>query len=71
MTITAVPVVSKQFTTFTYQWYLNGVTLVGQTADTLTINGPDHPAGSYRLDVVVASQGVLSSDSVLFTIAGQ
>ena len=71
MTITAVPAVSKQFSSFTYQWYLNGVTLAGQTTGTVTIKGPDHPAGTYRLDVVVASQGVLSSDSVLFTIAGQ
>jgi len=71
MTVTATPTPSKQFNSFAFQWYLNGVPLPDQAASAITMNGTDYPGGNYRLDVVVASQGVLSSDSVFFTIAGQ
>jgi hypothetical protein len=71
MTVTATPHPSKEFNSFAFQWYLNGVPLADGTAGSVTINGSDYPGGTYRLDAVVASQGVLSSDGVFFTIAGQ
>jgi hypothetical protein len=71
MTVTATPATSKQFNSFSFQWYLNGTLIRDQTEGSITISGTDHLGGNYRLDVVVASQGVLSSDGVFFTIAGQ
>jgi hypothetical protein len=70
MVLTAKPESSKAFNSFTFQWYLDGVALANQT-DTVTIVAAEHPGGSHRLDIVIASHGVLSSDSVLLTIAGQ
>jgi hypothetical protein len=71
MTVTATPVASKQFNSFAFQWYLNGAPLPNQTEGSITINGTVYPGGNYRLDVVLASQGVLSSDGVFFSIASQ
>jgi hypothetical protein len=67
-TITAQPTISKQYRSFTYQWYLNGAPL--SSGSSVTIIAKDHPGGDYRLDVVVSANGMLSSNCVTFTIPG-
>jgi hypothetical protein len=69
VTFTAAPTPppSMKVTSFSYQWYLNGV-LQNVTAPTITINMNDHGPGNYRLDVVVSAKGDLSSDGVTFTV---
>jgi hypothetical protein len=66
MTITAKPAVLK----VSYQWYLNGALLDGETGNSIIITAKDHLPGSYRLDCVVAAKGVLSSDYVSLSITG-
>jgi hypothetical protein len=68
MTVTATPTASKEFREFSYQWYLNGSVLDGQTTNAVTIKGKDSGKGSYRLDLVVSANEVLSSDSVFFSV---
>ena len=70
MTVTATPTVSKQYRSFSYQWYLNGGALDSEVGNAITLSAKDLPPGSYRLDCVVAANGVLSSDHVSFSIAG-
>jgi hypothetical protein len=65
MTVTAAPTPSKQYNSFTYQWYLNGAPLAGETGDTITLLAKYR---SYRLDCVVASNGALSSSIVPFFV---
>jgi hypothetical protein len=63
MTVTATPSGKVN----SYQWYLNGLLLVGETAPATTLLRKSLSPGFYRLDVVVSAQGVLSSDHVLFS----
>jgi hypothetical protein len=67
VTATLTQLTSDKFTS--YRWYLNGIPQPETTA-TITYPGKTIPAGDYRLDVAVGTQGVLASNHVLFTIAG-
>jgi hypothetical protein len=60
MTVTA----AASRTVASWQWYLNGVALPGQTSTTVTL-GSDLPVGQYRLDLLVRS-GIVGSSSGLF-----
>lgn len=68
LTTTAQPTLSKRYRLFSYQWYLNGEP-AGNGAS-VTIAAKEHLGGDYRLDVVVSASGMLSSNSVTFTIPG-
>lgn len=50
-----------------YQWYLNGSLLEGQTASSITI-GNTLPAGHYYLDLVVRLGNIFSSKGFSFSI---
>ena len=52
-----------------YQWYLNGDPLVGETQETTTI-GSDLDIGFYRLYLVVTRGSVVCSDGIQFEVAG-
>ncbi len=49
----------------TYQWYLNGVALVGQTGLTLNVSGNNLPIGIYTLVTLVGSDCSRASASVV------
>jgi hypothetical protein len=51
----------------TYQWYLNGWPLNGETGSAITI-GSSLGTGSYRLDIVVTKGNIVSSGTVNFKI---
>lgn len=51
-----------------YQWYLRGSLLLGQTGSSITVGGTLQE-GNYRLDVVVESDNVLSSSGFSFTVS--
>jgi hypothetical protein len=51
----------------TYQWYLGGVPLSGETNSTVTI-GSSLAEGNYRLDLGVTKGNVVSSGSVMFSV---
>ncbi len=59
----------------TYQWYLNGVAIVGQTNSTLNISANGYPAGNYSVMVTtsagctVASTTVIAQSGVVATFA--
>lgn len=48
-----------------YQWYLNGVALVGKTSLTLNVSGNNLPIGNYSLVTIVGSNCSRASISVL------
>ncbi|MES2707624.1 MAG: LamG-like jellyroll fold domain-containing protein [Verrucomicrobiota bacterium] len=50
---------------FTYQWYLNGTALPGQTSRTLSLTGAAAQAGSYTVKVANGSHSVTSAPAVL------
>ena len=54
--------------TATYQWYLNGVALVGQTNSTLNISTNGFPPGNYTV-VVTTSAGCSEASSVVLPSA--
>lgn len=62
MTVTATPTASQKH--ISYQWYLNGSLLEGETTPEITL--VEKTPGFYRLDVVVSVEGVLCSSYVLF-----
>ena len=51
----------------TYQWYLNGKPLTGETSATITI-GSALPKGNYRLDLLVSKRMIISSGTVKFAV---
>ena len=63
MTITA----STSESPVTFQWYLGGVPLPGQTSSSLTIGSSLTP-GNYRLDLAVSNGSALGSGSVVFSV---
>lgn len=63
MTVTIITTVQPD----SYSWYLNGNLIEGEVSDSITI-GQDLVGASYRLDVVVKMDNVLSSNSILFYI---
>lgn len=63
MTVTA----STSESGVSYQWYLNGQLLSGETAPSITI-GSTLANGNYRLDLAVAKGSVISSNHVRFTV---
>jgi hypothetical protein len=70
MTVTAALTQMTSTKDTLYSWYLNGVHVGVASSSAITIKAADLGKGSYRLDVVVATQGVLISDKTVFTIAG-
>jgi hypothetical protein len=52
----------------TYSWYLNGALVENEASPTITVSGKGK--GTYRLDVIIWTNGALSSKSVPFTVAG-
>ncbi|MCL6592258.1 MAG: hypothetical protein K6U80_20225 [Firmicutes bacterium] len=63
MTVTATPSQAVD----SYQWYLNGILLLGQTGQTITI-GSSLAEGSYRLDVVIVKGNITSSGYITFEV---
>jgi len=63
MTVTASPAVVVD----SYQWYLDGQELSGQTSSQITL-GPGLGVGQYALTVVVKKGALYSSQSALFTV---
>ncbi len=63
MTVTATPSTSVD----TYQWYLNGSILAGETGSSVTL-GSSLVRGNYRLDLEVRKGAVLSSASTSFQV---
>jgi hypothetical protein len=51
----------------TYQWYLDGAPLSGETTSSITIGG-ELPEGNYRLDLQVTKANVIGSQSFVFTV---
>ena len=51
----------------TYQWYLGGVPLTGQTSSSITIGSSLTP-GNYKLDLEVTKGSVISSESITFSV---
>jgi parallel beta-helix repeat protein len=50
-----------------YQWYLNGALLSGNTGASITL-GKSLGEGSYRLDLVVTKDNIVSTGSICFTV---
>jgi hypothetical protein len=50
-----------------YQWYLKGTPINGETSDTITIGETLEP-GTYWLDLVVVKGSILSSQGVVFEV---
>jgi hypothetical protein len=52
----------------TYQWYLDGKPLTGETNDTITLNAVDCRTGTHYLTVKVSKDGSAYSKTVTFNI---
>lgn len=62
MTVTAIP----STTVDSYQWYLDGTALAGETASSVTVG--DGLSGTHRLDVIVTKGNTLGAAGMTFTV---
>jgi N-acetylneuraminic acid mutarotase len=63
MTVTATPAETVD----SYQWYLNGWRILGETGSAVTV-GSNLTEGNYRLDLVITKGDIVGSESLYFAV---